>query len=209
VNVFAQKTYTFDYYTVYEFKTDEKDSISTKDITIANSKDSSYFIKISTYTNNTANIILYDLNMKDQYRFDSGITINENTDFSSLFSNPVPFIYDYKKYKEKAVDKYDAIHQNDTIIVRRYKNRRKKKIVSDYYLIMESNEITKNQLYTSNLIFAYKFDISKVKTDKIIKESFVIEYDDKEKNNKKNIRTLKDIQPIDFTLNIPKNIKHN
>lgn len=206
VNVFAQKTYTFDYFTIYEYKTSEQDSISSKAFTIANSKDSSYFILISAYKNNTASVILYDFKSNEQYRFNSNVTINENTDFGDLFSNPVPFIYDLKKYKEKAVDKYDVIHQNDTIIVRKYRNKRKKKIILDYFFIMEENQIAKNQFYTSNLAFSYTFDISKVKTDKIIKESFVIEYDDKAKNNKKNIRTLKDIQPIDFILNIPTDI---
>lgn len=199
VNSFAQKNYTFDYYTVYEFRTNEQDSVFTKNITIANSKNSNYFIKISTYANNTGGIYFYDFNSNEHYRFSFNGTINLDTDFDSLFKNPVPFKY----LRKKATDKYDVIYLENEIIIRRYKNKRKKKIVSDYHLIVESNDLTKNQVYTSDIIFAYRFDIKKLKTDKIIKESFLIKYEKNSENKKENIRTLKDVQPIDFTLNIP------
>lgn len=203
VNAFAQKTYTFDYYTAYEFKKNEQDSIPVKDITIANSKNSNYFIKISTHTNNTANIVFFDLENSENYRFFFEGRINENTDFNSLFTNPTKFNFDLKSLRKKAVDKHDIIYENNEIIVRRYKNRKKKKIVLDYHFVMESNEITKNQFYTSNLVFAYKFKINDIKTDKVIRESFVINYDKNSEKKKEYIRTLTDILPINFTLNIP------
>src|SRR5690554_7355809 len=123
VNAFAQKTYTFDYYTVYEFRTNEQDSIFTKDITIANSKNPNYFIKISTYTNKTGHIVFYDLDSNESYSFSSERKIDENMDFSSLFDNPVPFNFNLNLLRKKSVDKYDVIYQNNEIIVRRYKNK--------------------------------------------------------------------------------------
>lgn len=204
VNSFAQTKYEFDYYTVYEFRTNKQDSVFTKDITIANSKNSNYFIKISTSANNTGRICFYDLDRNESYNFAFNGKINPDTDFDSLFKTPVPYYFNLNLLRKKAVDKYDVIYHDNEIIIRRYKNRRKKKIVSDYHLVMESNDIAKNQIYTSDIIFAYKFDINKIKTNKIIKESFLIKYEKSSEKKKENIRVLKDIQPIDFKLDIPK-----
>lgn len=205
VNTFAQKTYTFDYYTVYEYKESEDDSIRLVRYNFANSEDSNTIIHLNQYNDGRVFSDLYDIDNECVYRFEikNGTNIDDIA-FDSIFKKPVYYKYILKSLKEKAQDKYDVLYQKEDnknkIVLIRYKNKRKKKKISEIHYIMEPYPFVKNQFYSSDLMFAYKFDIAQVKTDEVIVESYVI---DAKTNKKINIWKLKTIQPFDFQITIP------
>ncbi|HTO35114.1 MAG TPA: hypothetical protein VLZ72_02670, partial [Flavobacterium sp.] len=63
VNVFAQKTFTFDYYTVYEFKQNEKDINPDLEYSFSNSKENNYNLRFRVSGNFIRTIVLTDFDI--------------------------------------------------------------------------------------------------------------------------------------------------
>lgn len=209
VNVLAQNTYQFDYMSVYEYKANEEDTITSIQYRFASSKNSNIIIYLNKYKNGKISADLFDFYTGLRYEFDlKGITNIEETSLVRIFNKPITHnILPNHLKKEKIVDKYNVIYDREDgknkIIVERFKNIRKKKKLSEIHYLTESYPFVKNQFYSSNVSFAYTFDISKIKTDEVIIKSYTII--SKAKTNEKiHLWELKTIKPFDLEINIPK-----
>ncbi|MGE4346744.1 MAG: hypothetical protein AB7D46_04935 [Flavobacteriaceae bacterium] len=200
VNAFAQKTYTFDYYTVYEI-----DNSNSKQYIIGNSNDSSYFTYIFAYNDVFSSMSLYDTKNDLQYDFDiKKRNINSVKSFTDIADSYMIYKYGFsereKFFKDIFEIEYDPLNDEETIIViKKYKNKRKKKLVYTNVFHVKDYSITKNQFYITNLIFGFSFDINKIKTTGVVIEQNVMF---KKTPNENYTKTLTDIGQLDFSLNL-------
>lgn len=198
---FSQEKYNFDYYTIYEYKLNKKDSISDKIFTFSNSINSDYHLEIVIKKNNNVSYVsLFDFKNRLHYVFPN-FTIDDinkgdflkNSTYSKL--NFDPFINNHYRY-------YDiAYHQNNDvqiIDIKQYKNTRKKKLVNECILETKTTEVTKLQHFNFYLLriplWCQKFILNN--TGVITKASFI-------ENDKKTYTiNLIEIKKTELTLNV-------
>ncbi len=207
VNTFAQKTYEFDYMSVYEHLNNPADSVKSVSYIFANSKNTNQVVYVTEFQSDKTSAQLFDFEQHITYRYETKATSHiKNLLFNTLFENPIRHsLADLSIFKQE--DKYNVIYQKEgdanKIIIETFKNKKKKKKVSEHHLIMKPYPFVKNQFYASYLKFAYKFDINSVNTDEVIIKSYTI---DTKTNTIKHIRELKNIQPFDLQITISEDI---
>ena len=145
LGVYAQREYKFDYFTVYEYKKHQNDSlITSQEITYSNSKNPSYnlFILIKKDTVYHAKICDY-LNEKLFIYKDKEHTNNLNE--ASLFKIANSYNYDLNYCKQRGKSHYQIAYnvenENKIINIKRYKNKRKKLLVNESFFITTPSDI--------------------------------------------------------------------
>jgi hypothetical protein len=196
-NAFSQDKYTFDYYTLYEYKADLNDSKKHKELNFSNSNDNGYLLTVLLKKDTIFSAVLTDYkNSKINIYKDSKHknTINDVKLFNNVDSYPYSLenCLKAKKYSYE-VDYTDTIDKK-TISIKIINKR--KKLVSKCFFETEPSDITKNQQYNfpvlATPLWCQKFSFA---NENLIKKSYFVE------NNKTiHIRTLKEIQKTDFTL---------
>jgi hypothetical protein len=196
-NVFSQEKYTFDYYTLYEYKADLSDTKNNKELNFSNSNDNGYLLTILLKKDTIFSAVLTDYkNSKINIYKDSkhNNTINDVKLFNNINSFPYSLenCLKSKKYSYK-VNYTDTI---DKKIISIEKISKRKRTVSKSFFEMEPTTITKNQEYNFPILatplWCQKFNLV---NEDLIKKSYFVE------NNKTiHIRTLKEIQKTDLTL---------
>jgi hypothetical protein len=196
-NVFSQEKYTFDYYTVYEYKADLNDNKNEKEINFSNSNDNGYLLTILLKKDTIFSAVLTDYkNSKINIYKDSkhNNTIND----VKLFNNVISHSYSLENCLKSKKYSYQ-VNYTDTIdkkIISIKKINKRKKTVIKSFFEMEPSQIAKNQQYNfpvlATPLWCQKFNLV---NEDLIKKSYFVE------NNKTiHIRTLKEIQKIDLTL---------
>lgn len=200
VNAFAQKTYEFDYYTLY----DTENSENTQYI-IGNSKDSSYFVYVFLIDGVISSMNLYDTKSDSQYEFDiqkrSFDSVKSFSDFVNSYTIYKYIFSERKKFLKDIFEiEYDPINDEETVIViKTFKNKRKKKLLFTNVYRVKNYPFVKNQFYIANIVFAFAFDLNKIKTNGVVIEQNVIFAKTPEKNFSKN---LIDIGQLDFSIEL-------
>ena len=207
VNVFAQHTYIFDYCMIYEYKDNENSPSLSKRFIYVNSQKTGYFLLLHfDLRKESSQVALFDVNNDTQYIYTTEQLIPiDSVNIDELFAKPIKLHYSFSEYRKRAEDKYDVsyIEENgvNKMILKAYQNPKKKKLVAVQHFILQSHPELKNQFYVNPaLVFAYKFDITQVKTEDLVAESYLI---NQESNTKEQIWKLIDIKPLDFQINIP------
>lgn len=196
VNTFAQESeqriYKFDYCT-----TSEKSG--NIQYTIANSQNKDYFVYISCFKNEITTI-LFDTKTNSQFVFNKIENQDINSiSINSLFNKPIKFDYSFNKNKpeDKYITTVEDLDSLKKVNIKIYKNKRKKKLVSERNLYIKSHGKIKNNLFVTHLIFAYKYDINQIKAEGILVLDEVT-YDNKTEQHYK----LKDCIDINLSLTI-------
>lgn len=207
VNVFAQHTYVFDYCMNYEFKQNEDSSPLLNKIIYVNSEKPGYFLILDYYIEKeSTQMILYDLNIDTHFIYATEQPVPlDSVSIGALLGNPIKLRFSFTEKRKKAEDKYEVSYIEESgvnkMILKAYQNPKKKKLVAVQHFILQSHPELKNQFYVNPaLVFAYKFDITQVKTEDLVAESYLI---NQESNTKEQIWKLIDIKPLDFQINIP------
>ena len=91
VNVFAQKTFTFDYYTVYEFKQNEKDINPDLEYSFSNSKENNFNLRFRVSGNFIRTIVLTDFDIMISRVYHPQSDFNDINSLSSLLVNDTVF----------------------------------------------------------------------------------------------------------------------
>lgn len=198
----SQKEYHFDYLTNYNYKENATDSIITyKEVTYSNSKDNSYKLKLVVKKDTIYSARIHDYSNQMIYVFKSEDCRNNLNDVS-LFNTPKFYDYDLERCKKAKKNSYEVNYQTvegkKVFSIKRFKNKRQKKLISESFYYTYPSDISKIQHYNfpplATPLWCEKF---KLNNKEIISHSYFIE-----KGTKKHVRDLKDIKAIDITLNI-------
>ena len=197
--------YGFDYFTVYDYKKSEKDTlVSTKELNYSNSKDSTYVIQVYLENNIAKKIFLVDFKNLKMYEFE----VNKNiTDYSDVSFLKIKNNYKYSldNCLEKSKYFYEVDYKNQaagSIVINSFKNQDRKKLVDTFFLETVPSAIANNQQYNfSPLINSLWCNKFKLKNKGIIKSAYFIK-----KGKKEHIRKLEDIYKIEFTLTVDSKI---
>lgn len=193
-NLFCQE-YHFDYYTVYEFKKNEKEkAINTKEIYYSNSKDTSYvfFVKINNGKMTDCFITDYK-NQKTLFFTKSDSSMSDMTSFNfvTILDIDLKECRSIKNFEYQI--NYGSTKGSKTITIGRFKD---KKLIEESFYITKPSTITQQQQYNFGIlatpIWCEKFDL---KNEEVIYNSYFMN-----KGRKKNIRNLLEINAISFDL---------
>ena len=201
---FAQaipEKYNFDYFTVYDYKKSEKETlVSTKELNYSNSKDSSYVLQVRLENNIATKIVLVDFKNLKTYEFEENKNV---TDYSDVGFLKVKTNYDYslKSCLKKTKTVYAVDYKNQSsgsIVINLFKNHDRKKVVNECFLETMPSEIATNQHYNFspliNPLWCNKFVL---KNKEVIKSSYFVS-----KGKKEHIRKLEEISKIEFTVKV-------
>ena len=198
-NIFSQESYTFDYYTVYEFEKTPDNSYKSR-INFSNSKNLNYqlFINISPDGNNYAS--LNDIKNKVTYNFNNiSLKDIENGNMLTVSNSYKLGIESYKKRN----DFYYSIeyYRNDsikTIHIKQFRNKKKSRLESEAFYETKPTDITKFQHYNLlSLAFPLWYERFKINNDELITKITFID-----KKGNMYINKLKEIKKIDFKITI-------
>ncbi|MFA5557313.1 MAG: hypothetical protein WCY06_08920 [Flavobacteriaceae bacterium] len=202
VNAFAQKTYTFDYYTVYEYKKKESDKKSVSEYTFSNSNDNYYYLRFAVEDSIIQNTIqLIDYKNQQIYLYDIEPVKNKSvSNLSNLFKFEHKSTYDLTECRtvNRYIYKIDFYDDKEySFSMEQYKKRNSKLVETSYYQTVADNEI-KNQIYNSFLAVSLHCNKFKIDMTDVIVYSYF-----KKRNSKKryNIRELVAMEKIDLTIN--------
>ncbi len=202
-NAFAQKTYKFDYLSVYEFKYLESDSISVFEYAFGNSSDNS--VSLQFYIKNDeliskVQLVDFENSFVYTYKFPQK-KIDGLPNLESWFKNYEKANLYLKKCQADKKYTYKIIIGESAgeyaFIIERY-NRRGTKLLEKSYYKSEKTDITKNHIFSTHLknpLYCNKIIID---FEDIITESFFVKADTTEKNN---TRKLVRFEKIDLTIN--------
>src|SRR5690606_32754663 len=113
--------------------------------------------------------------------------------------------FSFSEKRKKAQNTYEVSDEErdgvNKIILKAYKNPKKKKLVSVHHVTMQSHPELKNQFYVNQpLVFAYKSDITQVHTQDVVAESYFIR---PKSDLKEQIWKLIDVKKVDFEIQTP------
>jgi hypothetical protein len=160
-NLFCQE-YHFDYYTVYEFKKNEKEkAINTKEIYYSNSKDTSYvfFVKINNGRMTDCYITDYK-NLKTLFftKSDSSMSDMTNFNFVKILELDLKECRSIKNFDYQI--NYGSTKGSKTITIGRFKDKR---LIEESFYITKPSPITQQQQYNFGIlatpIWCEKFDL--------------------------------------------------
>lgn len=196
MNVFAQKNYFFDYSSTYEYKVHETDSSNTKITILANSLTEDYLLKIIEEKGVLNYCYLIDFSENKKARIHNfNLELNLNNQLSIDTFNPLE-IKNCDDYTNKYTIDYIEVKGVKAIRIRRYKNKKKKKIINESIFFTKPSSNIKNQQFSfPPLIFPLRCEKFKLQTNEVITEVNFIE-------ENKNIYFYKllEIKFIDFKL---------
>ena len=165
---FAQKkehNYYFDYFVEAKIKIYS----SNKDFTsyiFKNSKDSTYSLELRYgKTDTIASFINYKAN--ELTKFDVDFKFNKISDLEKLKSSKLykRVYFDKKKkvnFYEEIAYEHDTINNQVLVHITQYKNKKKRKIINEYYNYFTNNQNIKpiiKSIFKNNLIDKYKLEI--------------------------------------------------
>lgn len=199
VSSFAQKNYVFDYYSLYQMKDNDQQYV------IGNSQDASYFLYIFGRNDSVSLMSLYDTSNDVQYEFKvKKKEFDKITSVSDFIDSYTIYSFNFsesEKYREDIFDvNHEVLNEQESIVtIKRYKNKRKKKLNYTVVYHLKDFPFAKNQFYTTDIRFGYKFDLNQIKTTGFISEQKVIY----EKNPDKNFtKKLLDAGKLNFELEL-------
>lgn len=201
--VFSQEKYSFDYYTVYEYKKDSLDNNLDKDIYYSNSKDNSYLLSILMKKDTVFSATLFDYSKELMFIYKDGSYKNSINDIK-LFKQCDARKYNLEYCKNSKNSfyeiKYDSIADIKTISINRYKNGKKKSVINQSFYQTIPTKISDNQHYNFGILFGplwcNKFTLN---NKGLIYNSYFIE-----KSKKIHFRKLLSIEKTDFILTVSK-----
>lgn len=198
----SQVNFQFDYLTVYESKSNEIDTNKTIHYFYASSKNEDILACVTKFSN--GKIFAQIINEVNIYNFDvSKIKDLEDSSLTSIFKNCLVYKSATENLKKIWFDKYIVYfgdENNNSIIIEVFKNKKKKKKQGEIHYLLENHDFIKNQFYSSPVNNLSFFDCSNLKTEKIIKESYIIDWKTKEKIN---IYKLLSSTKFDLEIKIP------
>ena len=201
-NVFSQEKYYFDYYTIYDFKTDESDNAKKTELNFSNSTNSDYHLKIKLLNKTVSSVVLSDV--KNQLTFTFPNFSLANLKSGTLLELSSFNKANYDQCKNNKNNYYDIGYATDndikTINVKIFKDAKKTILINECFMESKPTNITKLQhikiAYLTMPLWCKKFSVN---NEGVITKSYFLE-----KGNKKNIRNLIEINKMDFTLSISK-----
>lgn len=206
LNLFAQRTYTFDYYTIYNYKRSLKDSLAAKkEITYSNSKDSSYNLLLVIKSDTIYSAEIRDYLNEKVFIYKDRLHQNNLNDIS-LFKNVRSYPYNLSRCKQsKRSSFYIVKHYEEkgekVINIKRLRNKKRKRLINESFYKTFSSPISKNQHYNfpvlASPLWCRKLEL---KNDEIIRYSYFVEKGDKILH----IRELTKIENVNFVLTIEK-----
>src|SRR5690606_20564113 len=206
VDALAQKSFVFDYYTIYEYKSTEEAKTDCIEYTFSNSNDKTLRLAFGVKDNKfTGNVKLYDYKEKYEYTFElDGQPFEGINSLNSLLKT-------YQKRRRIFYTKnfvfystaYEIEQLEDSFVVRYLVKKRFKKNpeVSEMVFYTKPSQEIKNQIYNTNLSYALNAKHLVFDTNQIVTHFYVLDSVTKEK---KNIRKLKELQKTDLTINTTK-----
>lgn len=202
LNSFSQEkklSYYFDYYTVYEYKKeDKKNSETAKNIYFSNSKDSTFILSVTIKDNIVTNAAILDYkNLKITIFKDERILNNYND--VRLFNNASTTDYNLDICRSKTNYFYEINDREGfSHSIKKYKNSKKKKIVDEFIYETKVSDINTNHNYNFgqfvNPLWCWKITLTN--KDLITNSYFLI------KGKKKHLRKLEEFTKTDFTITI-------
>lgn len=200
---YSQKKYHFDYLTNYDYKEYATDSVVTQnEVTYSNSKDNSYKLKLVVKKDTIYSARIHDYSNQMIYVFKSEDYRNDLNDESLFKNTPKFYNYDMERCKKEKKNSYEVNYQTfegkKVFSIKRFKNKRRKKLISESFYYTYPSDISKIQHYNfpplGKTLWCEKFLLN---NEEIISHSYFMEED-----IKKHVRDLKEIKAIDITLNI-------
>ena len=202
-NIFSQEKYYFDYYTVYEYRTSENDTITKEEITFSNSINPNYHLHINVLNDKTTEAVINDNQNHLTYKLNKFSLTDLNNVKTFSLSDPQKLSMDNCINSKNSF--YEVTYNNgkdlNSINIKRFKNKKKTKLINESVFETTPNEITKLQHYNLPFLaislWCQKFNLN---NEALITKCYFI------KNGKIiNIRTLKEIKKTDFTINTTTN----
>lgn len=207
VNLFAQHTYVFDYYYVYDFKETEESQVKAKRYILSNASDEEYFVYVDyNLDSKLAKTTLYDIKNKVQFYFPTTQPMDIDTvSIQTIFNNPIRKKFSLSDFQKQKQRRYDIVYENENgernIILKQYKDKKKKKLVGEVHFVMESYPEIRNQFYINPLVFSYNIDIYSMQTQGYITKEFY--YIESKTNKKEHIWKLTDFNALKMYITVP------
>lgn len=205
VQSFGQKLkdYKFDYYSLYDLK-NEQSEVVLKRYIIGNSDNDSYFIYVDvTATDSLSTMNLYDTKNSRQYEFEiKKKPISSVVNFADLTTSYQIYKYDFssKIDKERVFEiQRETIDNQEVITAKVFKNKRRKKLISNIQFFMNDVDFVKNQFYITDIVFAYAFPMREIKTKGVLAKQLTF---DAKSEVIKQTRELVEIKPLDLNINL-------
>ena len=197
------KDYKFNYYSLYNLK-NEQSEVVLKRYIIGNANDASYFIYIDvTPTDSTKTMSLYDTKNSRQYEFKiERKPISSIVSFADLTNDYQIYKYDFSRKidKERVFDiQNERIDNKEIITSKVYKNKRRKKLISNVQYSMIESDIVKNQFYITDIVFAYAFPMREIKTNGVMEKQ--VSFDTKSGAIKATTELI-EINPLELNINL-------
>lgn len=196
-NVFCQDYY-FDYKSTYEYRLSENDTTFSKIITLGNSATEDYVLRIIIENNRIQYESIIDFTKNEDFQIHN---INEALEINGSFTadkgRPLDVI-DCDNYTNKYNVEYVKVNGVKVIKITRYKNKKKKKVITECIIYTKPTNITKNQHFSfPQLIFPLRCNKFKLENEDLFSEVNFIE-DNKELHFYK----LIDFRSIDLKIKI-------
>jgi hypothetical protein len=206
IDALAQKSFEFDYYTVYEYKKNEEAKDNCLEYTFSNSQNNTLKLLFGVRDNKfIGDVKLYDYKDKYEYTFElDGQPFEGINSLNSLLKtyqkrNKIFYTKNFAFYSTA----YEIEQLKDSFVIKSFVKKRFKKNpeVSEMVFYTKPSQEIKNQIYNTNLSYVLNAKHLEFNTDQLITYYYVLDQTTKEK---KNIRILKDLQKADLNIDTTK-----
>ncbi|MEY2630784.1 MAG: hypothetical protein RLZZ469_1681 [Bacteroidota bacterium] len=195
--IFSQE-YHFDYGSTYEYHQQENDTLKEKIITLGNSTTEDYILRIYIKNDKIRYASIIDFTKNEDFEIHN---INEKLeiDNSLVIQKGRPLkIINCEDYTNKYNVEYVKVNGVKVIKIKRYTNKKKKKIINECIIYTKPTNITKNQHFSfPQLIFPLRCAKFKLENEDLFSEVNFID-DNKELHFYK----LIDFRAIDFKIKL-------
>ncbi|NUY82669.1 hypothetical protein HUK80_17320 [Flavobacterium sp. MAH-1] len=192
----SQKTYVFDYSTLYEYTKDGKEKQLSHELTFSNSLDPDVHLIVLEEKGEVFKTYLVDKKNNIYYEFENPSSLSEAENAKLKFQKSSELNFDMCKEKS---DFYEFSTKSDTIHLKRFKDSEKKKPINECVVAIAPTSITKSQKFNfgpfRNPLWCGKFNFD---SEGLITYCYFIE-----KGKKVHFRKLQQIKQTNFTVTVP------
>lgn len=195
--------YKFNYYTIYEYKKDSLDINPLYELTYSNKTDNSYHLMMTFDKNKVLSAIIIDFSNRKRYTYNISDFDVENVknDIASIFKKATSVSVDLTlcREKKKISNVYTLEYVGDSLVIKRFKNLKQKKIINECHMQVGESELCENNFWNLQFLMiplaCNKFSIDRI--NGIVLNSFYI-VDEK----KSFLRKLVEINNSDLSITI-------
>lgn len=202
----AQKTYVFDYCSVYEYKQDEFDTKNTLELTYSNSEDNNYalfFIARDSIVSNYVKLYDYRSSRLYTYNIKQPFHLNKIMDIAGMFKEAQVVKLIYPKCKKSKKVNYEltnfTINTYNGFSIKVFEEENKD-YSCEFFYHTQPSRVIKNPYYNENLRCLLDSCKIRLENNEVISYSYMTERGSTERKDIRTLLGLHKTTKITFTI---------